>query len=250
MKINFVSWILSSILIGAPPVAFAFNKKSPSTIAPNFPIPHSHVVSELNSEALVFRGPEPSSQSHYRGLARLNVAKILIFKSEVKDEVQNEIQNLKKFGFTNEQITHIPMRWSLFESNIKACEHVKQALLEIQRSYEARQKIYFHCSVGEDRTSLLDALWTLWLKGESNADAINNFKLRMCSYGYSVGFENRGKPKDITEQIDQDMTPLYLTLAQEILNLKKQSQAFIDIRCGELSYETQTITCQQFSKGD
>lgn len=162
--------------------------------------------SSLHEEENVFRGKEPGNK--IKELAKLNVTDVIIFKNDTKGEVENELSDLESIGITGH---HIPFYWKDIPSMQVACEQVIEALTIIKNVREEGGSVYFHCTVGEDRTGLLAGLFQMINNGE---DLESAFEEEMCAKGYSDG--NPRKPIQVTSAIEKGLTPLFLTLASKI----------------------------------
>jgi hypothetical protein len=187
----------------------------PSTVN-GLEIPNAHLVAE--SEGRVFRGSQPLGKE--AELVDLGITDVIIFKNETKNEVQTEIENLKEAGYSEENIHHIPFRWKQIESEESQCEMVIEALQVMKEVYDSKDRaVYFHCTVGEDRTGLLAGVFKLLVGDE---DAATVFQDEMCGNGYEAG--NPGKPAQVVKSIRDELTPTYVKLAALI-------------KAGKLNYE-------------
>lgn len=71
--------------------------------------------------------------------------------------------------------------------------------------------MFYHCTVGEDRTGLLSGLWLL-LNTKKSIQYV--FKNQMCENGYEAG--NPQKPAYVVNEIREDLTPLFMMMATKI----------------------------------
>ncbi|MCB9091514.1 MAG: tyrosine-protein phosphatase [Halobacteriovoraceae bacterium] len=186
----------------------------PSSI-PGIDLPNSHYL-----EVDVIRGMAP--MDYLEDLKTLKVTDVLIFKNETKNEVKEEIKLLKdKLELEDENILHIPFRYKDFPSYEEACKQTVRALKYLKDVTEDSQRtVFFHCTVGEDRTGYLAGLWTLLIHG-GNARQV--FENEMCTRGYGRG--NPQKPEVVYKAIRKELTPLYFKMAKLIqtrrINLRK-----------------------------
>lgn len=165
-------------------------------------IPNAHVVASGNG--VVIRGSQPLNKINE--LKRIGVTDVIIFKQEVKNEVQSEIASLKAAGI---HVHHFPFRWQNVNSEEAQCEMIIEALRILKEVYEHRNRVvYFHCTFGEDRTGLLAGLFELLFEGESAADI---FKKDMCGKGYEAGSER--KPSQVVNTIRKELTPTFVKMA-------------------------------------
>lgn len=188
----------------------------------------------VDQDGFVYRGREPKSL--VSELATLGVSDVIIFKNEVKSEVQEEIASLNKLGIRSH---HIPFHWRQFPSYQAACEQVIDALAIIHRVKKVQGRVYFHCTAGEDRTGMLAGLYRMLDEGLSRDQV---FKVEMCERLYSDG--NPNKPKIVVAAIQKDLTPLFIALAEKIesgewnkLNLSKKS-------CKDLKLVPTKLNCK------
>ena len=73
---------------------------------------------------------------------------------------------------------------------------------------DSSRKIFFHCTVGEDRTGYLAGLWKMLSDNVSRNEAFHN---EMCINGYGAG--NPIKPDYVVNEIRQDLTPMFTYMA-------------------------------------
>ncbi|WP_417353651.1 hypothetical protein [Flavobacterium alkalisoli] len=188
--------------------------------------PNTHFVD--HSER-VLRGMRPDSIEE---LIEFGITDVLIFKHQTKKEVSKEITELKALGYGEEQITHIPFKWRQFDSYKVACLQTIKALRILKEVYQdSSRKVFFHCTVGEDRTGHLAGLWRMLSDSWSKKDAFYN---EMCKNGYSRG--NSRKPYKVTNSIDRDLTPLFLHMATKIENGELSLDNLTNSICSEKSF--------------
>lgn len=161
---------------------------------------------QVDRQGNIFRGKEPKSL--VGELAHFGITDVIIYKNEVKDEVQKEILALQRLGINS---YHIPFRWKDYESMEMACEQTVVALNLIHKIKANNGKVFFHCTAGEDRTGMLAGLYRML---EERMPARKAFYAEMCNRGYSDG--NSHKPPMVTGAIQRELTPLFLALAGKI----------------------------------
>lgn len=166
-------------------------------------IPNSFRV---DRQGQIYRGREPKKR--LSELTQIGITDILIFKNEIKTEVQTEIAAAKALGL---RTYHIPFKWKDLESYQVACGQVIDALNIIYQTKAAGRSIYFHCTAGEDRTGLLAGLYRML---EERLSANQVFATEMCARGYSDG--NPNKPGMVHGAIQRELTPLFIALAAKI----------------------------------
>lgn len=178
-----------------------FESPFESTIA-GLTIPNSHFV---GSERII-RGQSPRNLEEYQQLKDLGVSKVLIFKNETKNEVQAEIQILKKLDI---KYKHIEFPWKDITDFSPVCENAKLALKWIKNNEEKSETTYFHCTVGEDRTGLLAGL--VLLSKENNLSVKKVYKEELCAKGYEAGDPN--KNAKVSKTVRENLTPVFLKMA-------------------------------------
>jgi len=197
-------------------------------LAQNQSIKNFQVVSQLeNGEPFIFRGSQPFKDSHYEQLKKMKIQNVIIFKIEKDQEVLNEKIKLVQFGIEPQNIYHIPMKWKDFSDYTEACEWTKKALMILVRSYQNRERTYFHCTAGQDRTGYLDGLFQLWLNPQVPLNDV--FQKRLCQFGYA-GAEPK-KPKAISNAIDQELTIYFEKIARQIQGLNENGQLIEQLNC-------------------
>ncbi|MBI2519397.1 MAG: tyrosine-protein phosphatase [Bdellovibrio sp.] len=158
----------------------------------------------------IIRGQAPQANVHQ--LVDLNVTDVLIFKNETKNEVQAELKELKQLGIKGH---HIPFLWKDIRNHKLACRQMVQAIHLIEKvTGEENGKIFFHCTVGEDRTGILAGVWRLL--SEKRPQAENTFQREMCQRGFAEG--NPDKPEHVVTQVQENLSPLYMFFAEQIEN--------------------------------
>jgi Tyrosine phosphatase family len=187
---------------------------------PGISLGNSHILSsDTKNFPTVIRGKAPTSQQNIADLKSLGVTDVIIFKNEVKNEVQKEVQALQMAGYGTDRITHIPQAWRA-SSNVSlsfkdTCEKTLLALQKIMTLERAGRRVYFHCTAGEDRTGMLAGLYLIATGKNKNIQ--NVFATELCRRGYEAG--NPKKPfANVVQHIRQNLTPVYVVLAKRILS--------------------------------
>jgi hypothetical protein len=166
-------------------------------------VPNSHWV---NDEETILRGMEPRSPEQYAELKELGVSRVVVFKNMTgKDTIDEEIAG---WGLPEGDLLHVPFQWKDFDGFETPCEQTVAALRFIRDSVEADERVFFHCTVGEDRTGYLAAMYALVFEG---ADPRTAFEMEMCEHGYASG--NPQKPGFVLGKLDDHLTPLYRSMA-------------------------------------
>lgn len=194
-------------------------------------IPNSH---QVDKEGRVFRGREPKKL--VSELPGIGITDVLIFKNQVKTEVDTEIVALKALGIKSH---HIAFRWKELESYEVACNQVIDALNLISKTKANGGSIFFHCTAGEDRTGLLAGLFRMLEEGLSTKAV---FRSEMCARGYSDG--NPHKPGLVHGAIQKELTPLFLSLAAKIEDGTLQQGKLSKSVCKTIKPEATTLKCK------
>ncbi|MFC1522154.1 phospholipase D-like domain-containing protein [Elusimicrobiota bacterium] len=159
--------------------------------------------------ARIIRGMAPRNEEDILDLLKIGMDEILIFKEASRDEVDSEYGQLTSRGFPAGRIHHIPFRWRHVKSFKVACTQTVDALKIMRDAERAGRTLFFHCTVGEDRTGYLAGIYSLLKDGK---DARSVFKTEMCENGYGSG--NPKKPVErVVVPIRKELTPIYLSMA-------------------------------------
>lgn len=181
---------------------------APKSTIKNVTISNAHLVGK--NAGVVYRGSQPVGKEDQ--LVKLGITDVLIFKNQIKDEVNQEIENLKAAGLQKSHIYYIPFEWKIGANEVDQCRRTISALEILLRVYSTENRsIYFHCTVGEDRTGLLAGLFRQLIE-DGNRDQI--FESEMCKKGYEAG--DKGKPPQVIKQIRAVLTPLYMKISNAI----------------------------------
>ncbi len=190
--------------------------------------------SSIDEEQTVYRGREPGK--NITDLQKMNITDVIVFKNDVRGEVERELATLESLGINGH---HIPFQWKDITSMKVACEQVIEALTIIQSVRSSGGSIFFHCTAGEDRTGVLAGLFRMLNEG---LDTESAFREEMCAKGYSDG--NFRKPKSVTSAIENGLTPLYLELARKIESGELSLQKLDKKVCRNIKVSKQILTCR------
>lgn len=231
--ITLILWVSNS---------WAGRPELPGTV-PGLSISNSHIVTESGATKVI-RGMAPRSVAQIQELKKLGVTEVLIFKNETKNEVQTEIAQLQKAGFAAEAITNVPFPWKDLPDFKSTCQMTIQALHVIEQAASHGRSIYFHCTVGEDRTGYLASLWELWSGARSSIQ--NSFQEQMCERGYEAG--NPNKPyRDVVLKVREGLTPLYLKMLSVLANARNNGEELSASLCDnepKLQFKPQDFYCK------
>jgi protein-tyrosine phosphatase len=164
-------------------------------------IPNSHLVSSN-----LIRGMAPKNEKDLQQLLNIGVEKFLIFKVDTNGDVAKEIVRLKNLDVPVQNISHISFPWKDITDFVAVCEITIDGLNFLKNADENMQKIFFHCSLGEDRTGYLAGLYKIYRGKNSLVKDI--FKNEMCDRGYEAG--NPKKSIGVVNKIRESLTPTFL----------------------------------------
>lgn len=192
----------------------------------------------VDQSATVFRGREPGKK--VAELASLNVTDVIIFKNDVRGEVERELGDLESLGIAGH---HIPFHWKEIPSMQVACEQIIDALSIIKQVQTKGGSVFFHCTAGEDRTGLLAGLIRMIDEGLDQKTA---FVEEMCARGYSDG--NLKKPWMVTRAIESGLTPLFIGMARLVEKGDIAINKLDKNICRNLEMTKEIMKCRQFQK--
>ncbi len=218
-KIMLTTLLFAQVVFAALESPFISNVKGLS-------VANSHTLLEkADGLPLVIRGMAPQ-KSQISELVELGIKKVLIFKNETKNEVQDEIKALRDNGYSSRDIVHIPFLWKDIGDFKSACQMTVKALKVIEDSSTSSQAIFFHCTVGEDRTGYLAGLYQLNNTDRALDDVFQN---EMCARGYESG--NTQKPHMVVAKIRTTLTPTFVKMAALIAEWRRQGHTLNESLC-------------------
>lgn len=166
-------------------------------------VPNTHWVDD---DETILRGMEPRTAQQLDELRAEGIAKVVIFKNATgNDDVGKEIT---AWGLPKADVLHVPFQWKDLDGFKKPCEQTLDALRFIKASRAKNKKVFFHCTVGEDRTGFLAAVYNVLFE---EADPRAAFDADMCEHGYGAG--NPQKPGFVLGKLEDGLTPLYREMA-------------------------------------
>lgn len=172
-------------------------------------IKNTHTV---GTKGKIYRGMAPLGK--IKELSNFGITDILIFKNQTKNEIDQELAEIA--DVFNPNISQFDFFWHKYTSYKKACEQTIDALKLIKEvSMSVDRKMFFHCTVGEDRTGHLAGLWRILSQNWTIEKA---FQDELCERGYEHG--NGNKPSFVVNEIRRDLTPLFLSMANLIKDKK------------------------------
>ncbi len=172
-------------------------------------IPNTHII---DREGKILRGMAPNKS--IQELIDFGVTDVLIFKNPVNNEIKQEVSELKSFGLNYPNVRQIPFEWKDIKDYGKACRQSVAALQFIKEvAQSSDRKIFFHCTVGEDRTGFLAGLWQSLTK-TNNMSYQSIWNDQVCENGFGRG--NPKKPMSVVTKLQQDLVPIYWSMIQMI----------------------------------
>lgn len=218
-----MSWFLT---FSSAAFTFASLQSPFSSSLRNLSIRNSHIVTTHGSNTFVVRGQAPN-WNQIDELVDFGIERVLIFKTDTKGEVAKEIAELKKRGYRSQDILHMEMPWKDIESFQEVCEMTIESLKFIEESIRQKRSVFFHCTVGEDRTGYLAALWGLWV-GEYQS--VNEaFHDEMCARGYERG--NPKKPWHVAQKVRESVTPQFLKMVELLKRARLHGTSLSKVKC-------------------
>lgn len=209
--------------------AASLNLKSPFySSVPNLSIYNSHVIArDKRGGAKIIRGMRPiinkegaTSADQFEELAKIGVTDVLVLKDNIvrtageKGDVELEKEQLDKFGI---RMIHLPIAWKNYTEFKSLCQKsakIFDIFAEIMQ--DPNRKLFFHCTVGEDRTGFLTGLYKSLYGTVDSKEAFDQY---MCRQGYADG--NPAKPKKaVVSKIHLGLTPIYIELSKALKNKK------------------------------
>lgn len=198
--------LASLIILYSVTANAAMTSSMPSTFT-DTGIPNSHLLSEN-----VIRGMAPRNKKDLQTLLDLGVEKFLMFKIDTNGDVAKEIESLIMMGVPQKNILHLDFPWKDITDYSSVCEMTIDALNMIKAADTKNQKIYFHCTVGEDRTGYLAGLYKIY-RGD-NESRKDIFEGELCDKGYEAG--NPNKIFSVAKKIREALTPAFIGMADLI----------------------------------
>ncbi|QDK43325.1 hypothetical protein DOM21_18085 [Bacteriovorax stolpii] len=170
-------------------------------------IPNSHLVSEN-----VIRGMAPRNKKEMQKLLDLGVEKFLMIKIDTNGDIAREIETLQSLGVAESDMMHLDFPWKDITDYGAFCEMTVDALNMLKNAEAKNQKIYFHCTLGEDRTGYLAGLYKIYRGDNESRKEI--FENEMCDKGYEAG--NPTKIYSVVKKVRDGLTPAFVEMADLI----------------------------------
>ncbi|MFA6237443.1 MAG: hypothetical protein WC635_08970 [Bacteriovorax sp.] len=199
----------------------------PSTFAETG-IPNSHLVTKN-----IVRGMAPRNSADIDTLINLGVTDFLIFKIDTNGDVAKEINLLEEKGISKTRISHFDFPWKDITDFQPICEMTIDALKKIEAVEKNNRKMFFHCTVGEDRTGFLAGLYKIYRENQSIDDV---FKNELCDKGYEAG--NPKKGMNVVVKIRESLTPSFLTMVEIINTARKNKIALSKKLCQQREFNS------------
>lgn len=172
-------------------------------------IRNTHLVAQGEGNSFIMRGMAPLSLEDVNELTNVGVNEIIIFRNDVAGEtgITDELKLISANGKV--RATHlIPFKWKEIPDFKSACQDTIKALTLLKTALQtAKTGLFFHCTVGEDRTGYLSGLYRILFQ---NMPAQMAFETEMCAHGYAEG--DPGKPGFVVDDVHKNITVLYLKM--------------------------------------
>ncbi len=201
-------------LFFASVITFSFFSEAFAGASSNMPstyadtgIPNSHLLSEN-----VIRGMAPKNKKDMQKLLDLGVEKFLMIKIDTNGDIAREIETLRSLGVADEDMLHLDFPWKDISDYGAFCEMTVDALNMLKSAESNNQKIYFHCTLGEDRTGYLAGLYKIYRGDAETRKEI--FESEMCDKGYEAG--NPTKIYTVVKKVREGLTPAFMAMADLI----------------------------------
>lgn len=205
-----LSFILKCLLLSTVHAGMVSNM--PSTFT-DIQLPNAHLVTKN-----VIRGMAPRNSADLDELIGVGVTDFLIFKIDTNGDVAHEIELLQEKGINEKNITHLDFPWKDITDFKPICEMTIDALKKIEQAEKNNRKIFFHCTVGEDRTGYLAGLYKIYRQNLKTEEVFEN---ELCDKGYEAG--NPKKGMNVVVKIRESLTPAFLTMTEIIKTAKKNN---------------------------
>lgn len=213
----------------------------PSSV-PGTLVTNVHLVDK--GKGRVYRGMRIRNKADAVNLQRvIGMTDVLIFRAASTGVgVDEEIKLLADLGLRGSAVTHIPFEWKKFPSFQVACEQSLQALRLMREGVSTPGKsLYLHCTVGEDRTGYIAALYNMLYLGWSEDRA---FADEMCARGYADG--NSIKPAEVSQIIHGAVTPVFLKMSHFARTEPKRMKSYDASLCASDPLDAPTDFAKSF----
>lgn len=191
-----------------------------ASTVPEISIPNTHLVAR--GAGFLLRGMAPHTPKDIEELGKYGVTDVLIFRNDVAGEkgIQEELELFSRHGKAT-VVHQIPFRWKDAVGFSEACQQSVRALKLLRDIHKTNGRgLFFHCTVGEDRTGYLAGLYRVIFEKKVATDVFQN---EMCEKGFAEGDPH--KPKHVVDAIHSNITPLYFKMVSlfETGRLKAES---------------------------
>lgn len=241
-----IKFLLVFLLIQVPASAEPLLSPFPSTV-PGVSIPNTHLVAR--DKGLILRGMAPLKAEQLSELVKGGINEILIFRNDVPGEagIASEIQLIS--NNPDIRATHIiPFRWKEIKDFRTACLDSVRALRLMKDVLNTPGRgLFFHCTVGEDRTGYLAGLYRILFEGANMQTA---FKNEMCGRGFAEA--NPRKPEHVVELVHNNVTMTFLKMA-ELIKAGDLNSKTLDFKACDknpkISIDSKSFRCSKKTDG-
>ena len=161
--------LISTFLLALPTPYIAAQTIQVTNPAHQHPAPGTRLIRFQEIDTGVYKGSEPRNDADYRFLQSKHIKYIVAIKFlPLFDRL--EVRKARKYGIT---VIPVTMNASTFAPSEK---HVRKILCLL--SDKRLRPIYFHCTIGRDRTALIAALYEIYFLGlppEKGHDEMKRF---------------------------------------------------------------------------
>jgi len=166
---NLLAGLISAFLLALPIPRIAAQMIQVMDPAHHHPAPGTKLTRFEEIDSGVYKGSEPRNDADYRFLQSKHINYIVAIKFlPLLDRL--EVRKARKYGII---VIPVTMNASTFAPSEK---HIRQILCLL--SDRRLRPVYFHCSIGRDRTALIATLYEIYFLGvppEKAHDEIKRF---------------------------------------------------------------------------
>jgi hypothetical protein len=142
------------------------------------------------------------------------VGHVIVYKNFSKASDKKRLQSLYVDNGYQGEITFLPMEWKKSHGQYDEAQACRFTARALQIARQSPVPVFFHCTVGEDRTGVLAGLMRVAFDGWSIEKA---FQKEMCERGYEGGNPRKfNESFFVVKAVRENLTPLYLKMAAKL----------------------------------